>query len=349
MTRRCLALATALISAGAPVAASAQTAAEPSTAPLLAGPEVTLAETLYREGRRLMAEQRYAEASLKFAESHRLDPATGTLLNLATCYEAQGKLASAWLTFSEALRASRREQREDRIQFVEARIREIEPRLSRLAVEVNRENAGDVSVKLDGVVIGPAAYGVASPIDPGIHRIEASAPEHESWAVEVTIAAAGDRQLVSVPKLAPLAPSVSPPPSVAPEPLRLEVPQRRVEPPVMGDRPSPRPIPSSVFVAGSGTLLLTAGAIVSGIVYLEKRREYSAVHEGTGEPLTTKADAQTWGIVNLGLTAGALVGAGLTVYLYSSRPERSALSKGTSRVAFWGNSRASGLSYASEF
>src|SRR5436190_1912968 len=101
-----------------------------------AGAEVALAEVLYQKGRQLMAEGKFAEACPKFAESYRLDAATGTLLNLASCHEGERKLATAWLEYSEAVNLARHDRREDRIRFAQEHLSSIEPKLSRLTVVV---------------------------------------------------------------------------------------------------------------------------------------------------------------------------------------------------------------------
>ena len=94
------------------------------------------AQVLYEEARRLVADRKFAEACPKFKESYRLDPGGGTLLNLADCYEEQGKTALAWSTFKDALVAAQRDGRSDRVEFANAHIGPLEARMARLTVHV---------------------------------------------------------------------------------------------------------------------------------------------------------------------------------------------------------------------
>ncbi len=81
-----------------------------------------------------MASGAYGDACARFSESERLDPAAGTLLNLADCYERNGQLASAWLTFREATTAAELSDRAAWSEQASARARLLEPRLPTLTV-----------------------------------------------------------------------------------------------------------------------------------------------------------------------------------------------------------------------
>jgi hypothetical protein len=63
------------------------------------------AETLFREGREAVKRGDYAVACPKFEESQRLDPANGTLLNLALCEEGWGHVDDARRHLKEVLAA----------------------------------------------------------------------------------------------------------------------------------------------------------------------------------------------------------------------------------------------------
>jgi len=288
--------------------------------------EVSLAETLYRQARELSAAGNYAEACPKFAESYRLDPATGTLLNLASCHEAQGKFASAWLEFSDALVQSRRDRRQSRIKFAEERIAALDPKLSRLTLVLAPEvNEPELTLALDGVAIGRAALGVPTPVDPGKHRVEASAPGKKPWSTSVELGAAADTQTVTIPVLeavpvvAAEAAVAAPPAPLAPEPAPV-APRRDVA--------VERPVPTTVYVAGGATVALAVAAGITGAVYLDQRATYQSTGSHAPDAESQHDSLRTLGVANLALWIGTAGGAALTGYFYFTRPAARVASHG---------------------
>jgi hypothetical protein len=158
------------------------------------------AQELFDRGRRLVDEGKYAEACAKFEASQRLDPGAGTLLNLATCNQRLGRIATAWTQFNEALSLAIRDGRRDRISFAREHIAVVEPQLPRLTVEVNAPQTDRLSISIDGAPLGRAAWGVAAPIDPGNHVVAATAPGKLPYKVAVELAVA-EVKSVEVPSL----------------------------------------------------------------------------------------------------------------------------------------------------
>jgi hypothetical protein len=274
-----------------------------------------LAESLYQAARDLTAQGNYAEACPKFAESYRVAPATGTLLNLAACHEAEGKLATAWGEFMEAAMLARRDGRADRVTFAEERSKQLSPKLSRLTLTA--EPGVDVSaleIRLDGSVVGSAALGVAAPLDPGEHVVDVKSPGKRPFSIRVTLAEIADQKTVSIPTLVP---EPAAPPRAAPQ---TESPPPA--PPPKSERS--RPVPTSAFVAGGATLALGVASAVTGAMYLSRRadyKEYRQTAQSEDDHGPDYAPAQTLGTINAILLTGTVVGAGLTLYLYATRPE----------------------------
>ncbi len=169
------------------------------------------AETLFSEGKALMDRGDYAGACPKLAESQRIDPGGGTLLNLAICYEHQGKTATAWSAFKEALALARRDGRADREKIALEHATALEPTLSHLRLVVpDAARLPGLVVKIDGAVLGDAAWGSALPVDPGSHRLEATAPGRKPWRTELAVRAEQSHD-VTLPLLgdAPVAPAAT--------------------------------------------------------------------------------------------------------------------------------------------
>ncbi|WP_437307442.1 hypothetical protein [Sorangium sp. So ce388] len=193
LRRARLALASVVLASAAllaPASAAAQGAGDP-----------TLAQTLFEEGRRLMEAKSYAEACPKLAESQRLRPGTGTLLNLALCNEALGRTATAWGQFKEALFASKKEGNAAREAFAQEHINALEPRLSKL--QLNAESTPGLLIRVDGHDIPAAALGTPIPIDPGSHEVEATASGYNVWSTTVQVGENADLKTIAIPKLQP--------------------------------------------------------------------------------------------------------------------------------------------------
>ena len=143
----------------------------------------TMAEALFREGKRLMDEGRYPDACPKLAESYRLDPATGALLATALCYERAGRLASAWAAYTEAAARAKQEGSVDREEIARAKATDLEPKLAKLVIELEPgASVPGLSVSRDGVAVGEGVYGMALPVDPGPHVVEAQAPGRKPFS-----------------------------------------------------------------------------------------------------------------------------------------------------------------------
>lgn len=167
------------------------------------------ADRLFAQGRSAMQARDFAKAVPLLEESQRLDPAAGTLLNLAVCHAELGRTATAYRLFGEALFAA--EQKGDVEQAELARERR-EALVGKLAT-VRVLAATDVSIAIDGETVAPAALARDVPLDPGAHRIVAAYRSGRSW--ETTFAASVGRTSIEVPNDREAASPVEPAPESA--------------------------------------------------------------------------------------------------------------------------------------
>lgn len=168
--------------------------------------DAAAAQALFEEGRSLMQQKRFDQACAKFAESQRLGPASGTLLNLGECHAKANRMASAWAAFNQTIALARSANQTDREQYAKERIAEIEGSLVKLAIKVEGADTKGLVVKRDNVELGQAAWGTPVPVDAGPHVIEASAPGKKAFRTTVEIGTEKLREIV-IPPLASGEPS----------------------------------------------------------------------------------------------------------------------------------------------
>jgi hypothetical protein len=167
---------------------------------------------LFFTARGLMEAGRVAQACQKFAESYRLDPAAGTLLNLAVCHEKEGRIASAWGEFRQAIAEARKANRPDREELAQREVSKLQPDLPFVTISVpGPTRVPGLTIARNGVPLNDAAWDTELPVDPGTNVITATAPKYKPQEKRVVIEMRQHLTVVIGPlELTPIA---KPPPS----------------------------------------------------------------------------------------------------------------------------------------
>jgi hypothetical protein len=279
------------------------------------------AESLFQEGKALIAQGKTAEACPKFAESQRLDPSAGTLLNLARCHEQLGRTASAWATYKEAATLARAVGQTDREAAAKDFASKLEPRLSRLRIEAKSAPSG-VAIKRDGVLVGEGALGSAIAVDPGEHTVEATAPGFKPWSTKITVGAEADTKSVTVPAMEPASSAAAGGNGDAPG--RVAAPEAS-----SGGKSGMRT--AAFVVGGAGVVALGVGAVLGGLAAsdageLEKACPAGACSAEDMQRVYSARTKATVSTVGIGVGAAAL-GAGVVLFLLSRSPSKEAAQK----------------------
>ncbi|HTQ43546.1 MAG TPA: hypothetical protein VMI75_12365 [Polyangiaceae bacterium] len=274
------------------------------------------AADLFHEGRAAMADGRYAEACAKFEESERLEPKVGTLLNLALCEEARGRVATA-SQFWEQARDLARASGDARVEYASEHLQAIAPRVPHLTIRLAATAPPGTVVRRDDVELGAASLDVQLPVDPGTYSVRAVSPGHADGAMTVVSLAEGEsRETVVEPGA--LLPHVVPPPVAV-----------STRPPETPDAP-PRALRVVALATGAAGVLSAGVGAYLGIQAMNGRSGAPGTCSGdvcddTGAAVRRtaiqNADASTVAFA----VGGALVATGVVLWILapSSAPARS--------------------------
>jgi hypothetical protein len=254
------------------------------------------AEALFEEGRKALAAGELDTACARFRASDQIDPAPGTKANLAECEEQRGKVATAWELNRTAL--SKLPEGDARVAILKQRIAKLEARLSKMVLNLAAGAPKDTTVRDGETALGAGTFGVALPLDPGVHHLSVSAPGHAAKTVDVTLAE-GATETVEVEPGPPETRPVEKAAAVTPPPPRPQ--------------PSAAASPGPWIVGGVGLAALVVGG-VSGIVVLLEHGATPASCNVTTRTCGSPADASAGNTAsNIGSAVAPLTTVGLVL------------------------------------
>jgi hypothetical protein len=197
----------------------------PSRALAQRGDDASVAQALYDQALPALHAGDFATACPKLEQVVLLAPTgIGAKLTLAECYEGQGRLASAWKTYTLVEAASGLANQASRKARAHQRAAALKPRLATLTVTVPAAVLAVTGLDLqrDGVQMLPIEWGIALPVDTGPHLVTVAAPGRIGWKKSFAVAMDGDTVEVTVEEPlaeAPVAdapkPAPAPPPRVS--------------------------------------------------------------------------------------------------------------------------------------
>ena len=237
----------------------------PASARAQSSENTTIAESLFRDAQTRLAAGDVATACDLFARSQRVEAALGTLLNLAACHERDGKTATSWTEFQNAISWAVRTGDHAREQYARAHAASLDKGLHRVVIEVTEPTPG-MQVRLDDAPLPREALGTAIPLDPGEHSIEVAASGKAPWVRKINLGPAAGTDRIEV-KFEPLTSPTPEPPAAPPPPSTAD---STATPPPAVPTPEAGPVPTMTASAdassaphpGSGRRI--AGFVVGG-------------------------------------------------------------------------------------
>jgi hypothetical protein len=180
-----------------------------------------VAEGLFNQGRTSFDAKNYEDACPKFRESDRLEPATGTKLNLALCEEARGNVATAWALFRTVI--ERLTPADPRYAIADEHRQALTARVPHVVIRPKSTAPSGTTGTLGDLELVSAMFGAPLPIDPGPRELVVHAPGHDDAKIPFTTV---EGQTVAI-DMEPGPPTASPSPLPSRRPDALDAAAKR--------------------------------------------------------------------------------------------------------------------------
>jgi hypothetical protein len=160
------------------------------------------ARALFDEAQALVSVRQFAKACPKLEESQALAPGIVTKFRLAQCYEATGRIGSAWSLFSDVADEARRAGQPEREAPARRRADALKRRVPRMTLSVlpGLSAIESLSIRRNGVHVREKDWNRPVPVDAGKHVLVVFAPGKVPWKETIEIAEGVSRD-VQIPML----------------------------------------------------------------------------------------------------------------------------------------------------
>jgi hypothetical protein len=270
------------------------------------------AEQLFRSGRELVKQGKYAEGCEKLEASQRIEASINTLLNLGSCREKNGQVATAWAIFVRAAADARKAGDQQLAAIANDFVAKLEPRLPYVTVSVpDTSRVEGLVLQLDGRTLDSAEYNQGVPVDAGSHEVVGQAPGHEPWKTTVTVAAA-ERKSVEVPRFKTLRASTA---------LESKLGDQNQQ----GQTPLPEGesgMPTMRKVAIGAVAVGAVGLVGMTVFGLQASSDWNTAQDSNDDQLRKDAESKATLATVSGIVGGVAIAAGVTLWIVG-RPKTS--------------------------
>lgn len=292
------------VSAAAPPEAASSEPVSGQAAPLT-GQSVATARKHFQRGVDAYRARAYDAALAEFSRAHEIAPHYRILYNLARVQEQRGDFAAAFELFTRYVSEGGERVPEARRAEVEAAVAALEPRLARLKVSTNVD---DARLFIDDRPVATLPLEAPLLVNAGIHLVRIEKPGHPAAFRSVTLAGADAMDITLE-----LEPPPRPPPPPAPA-----APTRREAPPTAARDLGP--FWTSVGMTGA----LVAATATFGVLTHDARGDLDAARTRAprleGDVARARERARTLAIITDTFGLASVLAASAATYLYFSAP-----------------------------
>jgi hypothetical protein len=301
--------------------------------------DTALARTLASEGVQLADAGNCAAAIEKLDRAEKLYHAPTILGRLGECQVAVGKIVAGTENLQRVVRESLPPRPPKAFVDAQARAQKVLdgalPKLAKLKIHVEAPPGAALTITQNGESVSTATLDLDRPADPGLHRIEVSAPGFRTAHSETTLAegatGAINLRLEPDPNAAAAGPVVPPASTASPAPYAAAA-----AGPPPNYAPAAQPIPESkggsnlpaYLLLGTGVAGVAVGSIFGGMV-LSKKSSLDGVCKDKSCPPSAQADIDSMNtsatISTVGFAVGGVaLGVGV-ILLLVNKPSSSAV------------------------